>query len=350
LHTFSIGYENEPYFDETDYANLAAEKFGTKHQVFKVTNLDLENVLHNVLGSFDQPFADSSALPVYLLSQLTRKEVTVALSGDGADELFSGYNKHAAFYKMDNSVGFNSVVSMLSPLWAIAPKSRNNPLANKFRQIYRYSEGLKASPSERYWMWASLANLAQATSLLHDNIKSELDLEEFAGRKKLLLSSINGSSDINQVLLTDMNMVLEGDMLKKVDLMSMANGLEVRVPFLDYRIVDYVFTLPVGFKINGKMRKRILQDSFKDLLPPRIYQRPKHGFEVPLLRWFKGSMSRWIFDDILHPDKIESQGIFNPGAIYALRKKLGSSGPGDSHATLWALIVFQSWYRRFFPH
>jgi len=142
--------------------------------------------------------------------------------------------------------------------------------------------------------------------------------------------------------------VLPNDMLTKVDLMSMANSLEVRVPFLDHNVVEYVFSLPDDDKINRKIRKRILQDTFKDTLPTELYNRPKKGFEVPLLKWFQNEMKGLIMDDLLADKFIEQQNIFDLRAIQKIKKRLFSNNPGDVHAQVWALIVFQSWWKKYF--
>jgi asparagine synthase (glutamine-hydrolysing) len=152
---------------------------------------------------------------------------------------------------------------------------------------------------------------------------------------------------MNDLLLTDMQLVLPNDMLVKTDLMSMANGLEVRSPFLDAALVNFAFTLPGIFKINGKMRKRILQDSYRDFLPPQLYNRPKKGFEVPLLKWFRKEMKSMVFDDLLSQKVIEEQGIFFYPEIRKLKEQLFSPNPGDVHARIWALVVFQWWHRKY---
>jgi len=131
-------------------------------------------------------------------------------------------------------------------------------------------------------------------------------------------------------------------------LMSMSNSLEVRTPFLDHRLVEFVQRLPAEYKIGRKARKRILRDSMKGILPAKILHRSKKGFEVPLLKWFRRDMRSLIQDDLLHDDYIEEQGIFRMEVVKKLKRKLFSSNPGDSHATIWALIVFQWWYRKYF--
>lgn len=348
LHTFSIGFRDEKFFDETEYAKLVADHFKTEHNVFSLTNDDLYRHVHSILDYIDEPFADSSAIAVYILSKETRKHATVALSGDGADELLAGYNKHSAFYRTIHPGLKENVASSLLPLWKAMPQSRSNPLANKFRQLARFGEGMKLNPKERYWQWAGFAKENEVSKLFKDSALHNLSSEEYKNRKADLLKDIPSANEsINDILLADTHLVLPNDMLTKVDLMSMANGLEVRVPFLDYEVVNFIFSLPSDFKINSDIRKRILQDAFCDLLPQKLYKRPKKGFEVPLLKWFRNEMKSLINDDLLSKKLIEEQGIFNYEEINKLKQQLFSSNPGDVHARIWGLIVFQWWWKKY---
>jgi len=343
LNTFSIGFKDEPYFDETLYANLVANKFKTNHEVFNLSNDDLYGNLHQVLDYIDEPFADSSALPVHILSMHTKKHVTVALSGDGADELFSGYNKHMAHYHAMNQGLKSAFIKAGSPLWNSLPKSRNGKASNKARQLERYSKGLKLDARERYWHWASLQSEDNANQLLNHSVL----LNQLKIRKTEILKYIQNIETVNDILYTDMQLVLVSDMLHKVDSMSMANSLEVRTPFLDHNLVKFVFSLPEEYKINNKMKKRILQDTYRDILPKELYQRPKHGFEVPLLKWFKTELKDEINSNYLDPDFIQEQKIFSPNSIEAMKKRLFSNNPGDVQAHLWAVMVFQHWWKKY---
>lgn len=346
LHTFSIGYKEEKFFDETNYARAVAKKIGSEHTVFSLTNQDLFDHVHDILNYIDEPFADSSAIAVYILSKETRKHATVALSGDGADELFAGYNKHAAFLKIIEGGSAANLVKGLGPIWKLLPKSRNNSLTNKFRQLDRFSQGMKLSSKERYWRWAGYAGEHEARDLLASPIREALDMDDYHQLKNSILSKIPEKEDINNLLITDVNLVLPDDMLTKVDRMSMANSLEVRVPFLDHKVVEFAFQLSQSSKINSGIRKRILQDTFKDLLPEELYNRPKKGFEVPLLKWLRKDMKSMIVNDLLEDGFIQEQGIFNVSAIQKLKKKLFSSNPEDVHARIWGLVVFQWWWKR----
>jgi asparagine synthase (glutamine-hydrolysing) len=347
LNTFSVGYRDEPFFDETNYAKLVADKYKTDHTVFSLSNYDLYSHLFDILDHIDEPFADSSAIPVYILSKETKKRVTVALSGDGADEVFSGYNKHHAAWRALHPGLAESAVSHLSGLWEKLPKSRSNALTNKFRQFRRFAEGVQLSPRERYLKWATYMDNTEAARLLSNSVLDRIDFQQHGHRIDALLASIhNRGETINQWLYTDVQLVLPNDMLTKVDLMSMAHGLEIRVPFLDHEVVEYAFSLPEESKINRKMKKRILQDTFRKLLPPELYQRPKHGFEVPLLGWFRSEL-RGTIEELLDDAFIREQDIFDPEGISNIRQQLFSKDPGDVHATVWALIVFQRWWKQY---
>jgi asparagine synthase (glutamine-hydrolysing) len=340
LNTFSIGYKDEPLFDETSYAQLVANRYKTNHTVFSLSNSDLFEHLHDVLNYIDEPFADSSALAVYILSKETRKHVTVALSGDGADELFGGYRKHSAEWKIRQGGIVAKSIAALSPLWNALPKSRNSRLGDLTRKLQKFGDGVNLSQQERYWRWCGYGDDHYVNSLWTG--KSEAEISN--SYKSFHTRSITKTGDMNDVLRNDMQLVLPGDMLTKVDLMSMANSLEVRAPFLDFEVVDFAMRLPAEYKISGAGRKRIVQDAFRMMLPEELYNRPKHGFEVPLLSWFRNELNTWIFDDLLSSKNLKEQGFFHNESIQLLKKQLHSNNPGDSAARIWALIVFQSWY------
>jgi asparagine synthase (glutamine-hydrolysing) len=349
LNTFSIGYADEPLFDETHYAEAVAKKIGSNHTVFKLTNDDLYADLHDVLNYIDRPFADSSALPVHILCKHTRKHVTVALSGDGADELFSGYNKHAAEFRARNLGLKEQVVAALKPLWFLLPASRNSSIGNTVRQLQRFSEGVSLGAKDRYWNWASFMSERDVQNLMFNPSTSlragvqNVDSE----RKRKLTEELGTTNDLDEVLYTDLHQVLRNDMLTKVDLMSMANSLEVRVPFLDHEVVEFACSLPENFKITSSIRKRILQETFRPDLPEMLFKRPKHGFEVPLLNWFKAELDSLIKEDLLSRKLIDEQGIFNWRAVELLLNKLHSNDPGDSTTHIWNLIVFQTWWKKY---
>jgi asparagine synthase (glutamine-hydrolysing) len=337
-------------FDETAYAQLVAKKCNTNHTVFSLTNNDLFENLHDMLAYIDEPFADSSALNVFILSQQTRKKVTVALSGDGADEMFAGYNKHAAAFAVLNNQYQIKHLKHLAPIFKVLPQSRNSKYGNLIRQFDKLTNGAQLSDAERYWRWAGFYDEDQLQELFHPDFLNQSNKKIYLQDKANLLNAFaeNQPQSMNQVLLTDMKMVLAGDMLTKVDSMSMANSLEVRVPFLDYRVVDFAFKLPDNFKISRKNRKIILKETFKNELPAEIFHRSKKGFEVPLLKWFQTDLKSFIVDDLLSEKTIQEQKIFNYSYVKSLQTKLFSANPGEAVAKIWALVVFQNWYKKYY--
>ena len=347
LQTYSIGYKDEPFFDETNYAEAVAKHIGSEHRTFKLSNADLYDQVFNVLDYLDEPFGDSSALAVNILSQKTRKYVTVALSGDGADELFAGYNKHAAMWKLLNPSWQSNAVNGLGTLWNVLPKSRNGYASNKFRQFDKFASLAKMTPEDQYWAMATITGEIQAKALMAPMME-QFDEDQYESLRSGYLAGIGSSNTVSQMLLTDVNFVLPNDMLTKVDMMSMANSLEVRVPFLDHRIVEFASSLPDDMKINKAIRKRIAQEAFRNWLPKKIHNRPKKGFEVPLLKWFKNELRPLIEKDLLADEFIESQGIFDVKTVLELTKQLYSRNPGDAQARIWGLISFQWWYKRYF--
>jgi asparagine synthase (glutamine-hydrolysing) len=345
LNTFSIGYRDDPYLDETYYANLVAKKYNTNHTVFSITADEMFEHIFSILDYTSEPFADSSGIAVYLLSKKTKQKVTVALSGDGGDELFAGYNKHMAELQIQRRNIKNSLIALGYPLLKFLPKSREGRLTNLFRQIQRYSEGMSLTKPERYWQWCTLNSYGNVISLLKNkNLVDNLEIEK---EKNFVQLEIREEGDLGDILLADMKMILPNDMLTKVDLMSMANSLEVRVPFLDYNVVNYAFSLPTSFKINLSSGKRILKDAFKEDLPTELFNRPKRGFEVPLLKWMRTGLRSLIENELLEKDFVQHQNIFDYQEIEKIKVKLFSNNPEDSASTIWGLIVFQYWFKKY---
>jgi asparagine synthase (glutamine-hydrolysing) len=345
LNTFSIGYKDEPFFDETKYANLVAKKFKTNHTVFSLTNDDLHENIFEVLNYLDEPFADSSALPFYILSRKTSEKMKVALSGDGADEVFAGYNKYYGEYQIRTGGWKTEALKTLYPVLQKLPKSRNGFFSNKIRQYHRFAEGALMTPKERYWRWSTVMSEKEVSKLFSSEFLSKINLENYKARKSNCTSSLSNPGSLNEVLLSDVNMVLPGDMLFKADMMSMANGLEVREPFLDHRLVDFAFSLPVEYKIDHLLKKKLVRETFRELLPIELYNRPKKGFEVPLVKFYKKEL-RSLIIELLNNDFIIKQGIFNSVEIEKFKTKV-LNGQFYDQGAVWSLIAFQYWWKRF---
>lgn len=347
LNTFSIGFKGAQYFDETHFAELIAKKFKTHHASFSLGVSDYLNHIFDVLNYLDEPFADAASLPQYILCRETRKHATVAISGDGGDEVFAGYYKHYAEWQARRRSLASSMVKLGAPLWKILPQSRNTWFTNRIRQLDRFAAAASLSGKERYWHWASTFSFSEVQELMHPNAKSKADPVFINDFKNHILRHID-DHDFNTVLKTDLDLVLAGDMLVKVDLMSMANSVEVRSPFLDHHVVEFAFSIPSEYKIDGKRRKKILKDAFRHLLPPEIYNRGKKGFEIPLLSWFRNELNSFIFDELLNEKFIKDQGLFNYDFIAKMKKQLYSNVSSNLVEKLWVLIVFQYWHKKYF--
>jgi len=347
LETFSVGFSDNPFFDETKYALAVAKKNNTKHTVFSLSQKDIYDQLYDVLDYLDEPFADSSSLPVYILCKKTSQNMKVALSGDGADEIFAGYNKYLGEYKIRHPKSVEKLIAKMGGIWKSLPKSRNDKFSNTIRQLDKFSSGFNMSETERYIRWCSYMSATDSLSLFSKNALLNYSESEDKSRTADIIKHFKGETDINTILRSDIDMVLQNDMLTKVDMMSMANGLEVRVPFLEKDVLEFAMGIPEKYKINHGMKKKILQEAFRKDLPDEIFNRPKHGFEVPLLDWFRGDLRHKIENEVLSDSFIEEQGIFNLDEIRKLKQKLFSSNPEDTHATVWALIVFQHWWKKY---
>ncbi|HVD99654.1 MAG TPA: asparagine synthase (glutamine-hydrolyzing) [Cytophagaceae bacterium] len=345
LNTFSIGYKDEPFFDETKYANLVAKKFNTNHTVFSLTNEDLHEHVYEMLDYLDEPFADSSSLPFYILSKRTSQKVKVALSGDGADEVFAGYNKYYGEQRIREGGWKAELLKTMYPLLEQLPKSRGGFFSNKVRQFHRFAEGARMSPGERYWCWSSVTSEKDARNLFSAEFLKKLDERQYKERKDDCIKLITPQGTVNEVLLSDVKMVLPGDMLFKVDMMSMANGLEVREPFLDHRIVDFAFKLPVEYKIDAKLKKKLVRETFREILPVELYERPKKGFEVPLVKFYKREL-RSLIIELTDERLVEAQGIFDKKAMSRFRDQVLNSQYYDQ-GKVWSVLVFQYWWKRF---
>ena len=270
LHTFSIGF-SESYFDETAHAERVANHIGSEHHAFTMTLDDLAEEALSLPAKLDEPFADSSCLSVSFLSKKTREFVTVALSGDGADELFGGYNKHRALH-----FHHQSPLASLSRWASWLPEgNRNSKLSNASRKLKKLGQLNGKSLAQAYHFLRRFTSEEQMNTWLKDQASIKLDSQ---------------IKDLNEVLKADQQYVLPNDMLTKVDLMSMAHHLEVRTPFLDPRVVQCANAMEATEKFNAKEGKLPLRSIAKDLLPKSILTREKMGFEIPLDVLLKGPL------------------------------------------------------------
>jgi asparagine synthase (glutamine-hydrolysing) len=346
IKTFSIGYVDLPSFDETRYARQVAEFNGTDHHEFKLGYRDILDAFPRVLENLDEPFADSSCVPTYIVSRETRKHVTVALSGDGGDELFAGYRMYSGEFWSRYYSKLPRFVreSVIAPLIRTLPDARDNPGLEKIRRVKKFISGMDLRFPERFCAWREIFPFSMRRNLLKEPPQSNLYLEavqaQVAEKEDRFLRD-----PVNFMLYLDVKGLLPGDMLNKVDRMSMANALEVRVPFLDYNLVEYVFRLRGDTKLGPRGGKVILRETFKDMLPPSLHRRSKWGFEMPIAAWLRKEL-RFLPDEYLRRDLVERQGIFNYDMIHAMVDD-HMRGRRDTSWQIWNLIVFQHWYNSY---
>lgn len=341
--TFSIGFPVKS-FDERVFARQAAEHLGTEHHELVVEPQALE-VLPRLIWQYDEPFADSSAIPTMALSELTRGHVTVALSGDGGDELFAGYDRYQAVQlaaQFDRLPGFARRM-LAARLWQKIPASVNQ--RSILRRGKRFLAALGEEPQRRYLNWVSTFGRQTRYGLYTAGF-----LESLAGADSadFLLEAYRGcpSRDlVTRTTVADMLTYLPCDILTKVDLASMTFGLECRSPFLDHHVAELAVAMPLEQKLKGRKGKRILLETFGDLLPESIQQRPKMGFGVPLGDWFRGEL-RPMLEETLLSSRALQRGLFNPAAVRQLIDE-HQQQRWDHSYRLWALICLELWQQMF---
>lgn len=344
VKTFTVGFEGAAaYYEERPAARMLAAHLGTTHTEVAVGADEALAAIDAVFDGLDQPFADSSAVPMYLLARETRRAVTVALSGDGADEVFGGYRKYQAerYAALYQAIPAWLRGSLIEPLIARLPESKSHPLLEGFRRLRRFAAHAGAAPAARQ---AGLNRLLDGGDLdrLFTGSAPAPNLEVLVGSLRLAA----GTEDpINAMLAADIGLGLPGDMLVKVDRMSMANSLEVRCPFLDHRVVECAAALPGRLKLGRAGGKIALRRAFADRLPAAVFQRPKKGFELPIAAWLTGPLgdrTRRAID----PERLRLQGLFRPELPRAWYDAL-VTGRRDTSEALWTMVAFQAWYERF---
>ncbi|MBT4364756.1 MAG: asparagine synthase, partial [Desulfobacteraceae bacterium] len=344
VKTFSIGFKGARLFDETSEARETADFLKTDHHEFRLNSSDILDVFPDILSTFDEPFSDSSAIPTYIVSRETKKHVTVALSGDGGDELFAGYRSYLSEYWYGKYMLIPETLrgEVIESLFNKLPDSRDTKITEYIRRMKKFIRSTKGDFSKRLLSLKEIFPDVIKQRLLLQNIENNGDLGKshaLAWVQKLL-QGYNGDN-INRMLYTDLKDSLPCDMLAKVDWMSMKNSLEVRVPFLDHRVVELAFNMPGNLKLYKGQTKYILKETFKDMLPEVVFKRPKAGFEIPISMWLKKDL-KFLMDQYLSEKRIKSQGIFDYDVIKELMVK-HLTNRTDTSWMLWNLIVFQFW-------
>lgn len=356
LRTFTIGFEDQR-FNESHDAQFVADYFQTQHMQFVLKDKTFDpDVINEIFKHVDEPFADSSMIPTYLLSKLTKSEVKVALSGDGGDELFGGYPIYQYVSALDNlkklPVGLKGML-----LWLLKVASTPGFMASGelVRKVRKFASLFDLSDKEVYVFLKSLFLLEDKEHILtrqfRDSIK-EHNMTQFLNGH---LKKVQYKSLVDQLLYLDLKVSLPDDMLTKVDRMSMLNSLEVRVPLLDHKVVEFAAGIPTHLKIHLFRKKYVFKRAIRKILPPRIINKRKMGFEIPLHKWASKRMIEFI-QETLDEQLIKSQGIFQWKEVKRLVEMFRSND--DEFKTdlsryqvnqrLWILLSFQLWYQKYF--
>lgn len=346
INTFSIGFENSIY-NEADYARSVAKYIGTQHYDLYVTDKDALNTIPFLPEIYDEPFADASQIPTYLVSKIAREKVTVSLSGDAGDELFGGYNR----YVMTNDMW--SKISRI-PLWmrAIIQKGIKHTSPDLLNMLLNGSFNKKYSNiGDKFHKGADVLlskNIQQLYLGLISQIKQPEKWVINANEYKTPLSDkvglFNNISPIEGMMAYDLIGYLPNDILTKVDRASMAVSLETRIPFLDYRVVEFSASLPVNYKIRNGVSKWILREVLYKYVPKELIERPKMGFGVPLGDWLRGPLREWA-EILLDGNRLKNEGFFNPIIVHQNWQD-HISGKRNLEHQLWNVLMFQSWLER----
>jgi asparagine synthase (glutamine-hydrolysing) len=339
IKTFAIGFE-EKSFDESGHARRVARFFGTDHREQILQSRTLLDVLPEVAAFLDEPLADASIIPTYLLSKFTRQHVTVALGGDGGDELFAGYptfqaHRMAGFYKVPRVLHER----LIRPLAERLPVSNDN-ISFDFK-VKRFLRGIGSRPEIRDQIWMGAFTPAEQRALLQGSAP------EIDGYEDILEAEKNCGSrnSMERLIYLYCKFYLQDCILTKVDRASMACSLEARAPFLDYTFVEFINAMPFHLKLKGLKTKYILKKAMQDKLPAEILGRSKKGFGIPVGQWFRHELRDLLLDS-LSESRIRRQGLFNPAEITRLVEE-HLRGTKDNRKQLWTLFIFQLWHEHY---
>jgi len=343
VKTFNIGF-NENSFDESSYARRVAKHVGTDHHEEIMTPRTVLDLVGKISDVLDEPMADASVLPTYLLSRFTRSHVTVALSGDGGDEMFAGYPTYQA----------HQVARFMPPaprpIFAYAgaladrlPVSHAN-FSLDFK-IKKFISALEYPLEIRHAVWLGSFGPDELPTLLTSDVQRQVEGDDVFSEIRAYARAADHRDWLGKVLYLDSKLYLQDEVLVKVDRASMACSLEIRCPFLDTKVVEFASGLPSAIKLRGLTTKHLLRHVFRDLLPDDILRRPKKGFGIPVGLWIRHEL-RHLFTEMLNPTRIARQGIFKPEAVSRLLAE-HFAGRRDHRKRLWNLFVFQMWFHTY---
>ena len=344
IHSFSIGFE-EPSFDETPYIRKITSMIGTQHHHQVLSSQKMVSIIPEVFQTLDEPMADASIIPTYLLSKMTAQHVKVVLGGDGSDELFAGYPT----YQAHKLVTYYSVLpyklrEMINRLAQRLPVSYKN-ISFDFK-VKQFLRGTGVSSEIRFFLWMG-SFLEREKQQVFSKDVWEVQISGINPFEDLIryVSDSRLFKEFERILYLCMKLYLQDDILVKVDRASMANSLEVRVPFLDHSFVEYVAGLPSLYKLNGFTTKYLLKKAVKGILPEEIVRRKKKGFGIPLSKWLNHDLKEMLLD-YLSEERIKKAGIFEYAYIHNLLDE-HFTHKRDNRKQLWSLLVFEMWRERY---
>ncbi|MBC6456837.1 asparagine synthase (glutamine-hydrolyzing) [Actinomadura sp. HBU206391] len=340
VKTFSIGFDDRN-FDERRYARMLADLYDTDHHELVVTPSALD-VLPTLVWHFDEPFADSSAIPSFYVARMSREHVTVVLNGDGGDECFGGYGRYLAMARTER-IRVPPVTQAWLARFGSALLGRAAPRSS-MRKVGRVLELLGQPQSRRYAGLVSYFTPAQKLALYTDELRERVAHVDSYELLDEVVAASRAESTLGQIMDADVNTYLPGDLLVKVDITTMANSLEARSPLLDHHLMEWAAGLPSDLKIRSGTTKYLLKKAVAPWLPAELITRPKMGFGVPLAAWLRTEL-RELSWDVLTDRTARSRGFFRPEAVVALLEQHDSSC--DHSSRIWALIQFELWHRMF---
>lgn len=347
IKTFTVGFENKDY-DESSYARSVAAHIGSDHTEMFVSEKEAQQVIPDLCNIYDEPFADSSQVPTYLLCKAAKKEVTVALSGDAGDEIFGGYNRYIWTHKIWKNLSIfpYSFRNFLSKKALKIPESSWNNLdaiigvkrsGQKIHKLAKSIEGVKF----KHDLFKNIVSQIKNPSLIVKGIDNVSFDESFRGFSEEKLPTILQGDSQHSMMFFDTENYLSDDILCKVDRAAMSNSLETRVPFLDKDLVELAWQIPLDMKIQGGVGKKILREILYKYVPRELIERPKVGFSIPLDDWLRGPLREWA-EDLLNVDRINQEGYFYSEPIKIMWHEHIQKKNNHS-SSLWNILIFQSW-------
>jgi asparagine synthase (glutamine-hydrolysing) len=337
VKTFTIGFDGDAAYDETAGARAVAARFNTEHTEFRVKPSAVD-LVDRLVWYHDGPFGDSSAIPTYLVSQLTREHVTVVLTGDGGDELFAGYLRFGAALAAERLP--RAAGAVMSAAFRALPRGGSE--RHLLARARRFARFMHLPLLERVARWNSLFQDDVRELVQPDVISSDEQLDPLRNLKDAR-DEMAGFSPLNRLLAANFATYLPDDLLVKTDRCTMANALEARAPFLDTALMEYTASLPDDYKLRGRLTKAVLRDAFADLVPPDIANRPKTGFGVPLDAWFRTELRDFVRDTLLTPSAALGRYVQTNRVGMLIDDHL--AGRTNAGQRLWSLVCFERWLR-----